>query len=134
MSSEAQKLLERVFPYLEILATVAAAPDNESTATPVWFVVDPTQNMRADPSRVAEQITGPFFSRQSAQDYLKSRRYAYGPNACVYCASGYWSQEYKALYAASKCARDLIADLTNPDEMCPGCCEFVSKCICPRSA
>jgi hypothetical protein len=69
--------------------------DNEAAANPYWLVLDPAQNMSGCVHRLASQITGPFFSRESAEKYLKNRRYAYGKRAVVYCLSGYRSFEYK---------------------------------------
>jgi hypothetical protein len=86
---------------IEVLRTVAASVDNDGSSYPVWFIVDPKQNMRCDPSWAAEQLVGPFFSRKAAADHLASRRYAYSPKAIVYCKSAYWSQDYRKLYEAS---------------------------------
>ncbi len=71
---------------------------NEHTETPWWLIIDPKQNLSTGSQGVyaiADMITGPFFSREEAQNHLESRRYAFGKNACVYCHSGYWAGQYK---------------------------------------
>lgn len=67
----------------------------EGTAYPWWAIIDPHQNMRCSPHVAAGQITGPFFSREDAEEFLKSTRYNFGPRAVVYCLSGYKSKQYR---------------------------------------
>jgi len=71
---------------------------NEGTEAPWWAIVDPRQNLKTDKAgvaNIASMITGPFFSRESAENHLSARRYNFGKNAAVWCFSGYWSHEYK---------------------------------------
>lgn len=75
--------------------TVEVTGDNECTDSPWWAVVDPAQNMRAEVAIAAGQISGPFFSRAEAEDYLKSRHYDYSNRAVVWCFSGYHSTQWK---------------------------------------
>ncbi len=83
--------------------TIHVSEKNESTAYPWWMIVDPQQNFKTNNEglhRIASMITGPFFSREEAEAVLRQRRYHYGPNAKVYCASGYATVEYRdAIYA-----------------------------------
>lgn len=76
-------------------------PNAEATAYPWWAIVDPRQVMRLSGghglARTAGAITGLFFSREAAQDYLDSHRYNYGPHAAVWCFSGHASREYRDL-------------------------------------
>lgn len=74
---------------------IEVSEENEGTESPWWMIIDPSQNMRLDVSAVAHQITGPFFSRETAQAHLTNRIYAFSDRARVYCHSGYWSEEYK---------------------------------------
>jgi hypothetical protein len=67
----------------------------EATESPYWLILDPHQMMKPDAFALSSMITGPFFSRAEAQDHLSARRYAFGKHACVFCASGYWSERYK---------------------------------------
>jgi hypothetical protein len=71
----------------------------EGTSYPWWMIVTPVQNLdkgRAGASRIAMgAITGPFFSRESAESYLKATRYNFGKGTVVWCASGHESREYR---------------------------------------
>ena len=93
--------------------------DNEGTDSPYWLLIDPgflierlTPGVNeegeeysfdvTDESAVEKlgediphMITGPFFSRADAGEYLKRRRYEYSSHAYIWCASGYWSDKYK---------------------------------------
>jgi hypothetical protein len=77
---------------------------NEGTESPYWLIIDPRQAMRCDVAEIASMITGPFFSREAAENHLRNRRYAFGKNAGVWCHSGYSSAQYKY---ACKQAREL---------------------------
>lgn len=86
-----------------MIISLEVSEKNEGTESPYWLILDPKQNMRTDVYQLAAQITGPFFSRESAQRHLEARRYAYSEKACVYCHSGYYSEQYKlACRAAAK--------------------------------
>lgn len=81
--------------------TVEVSEKNEGTAEPWWMIIDPMQSMRTDREacyKIAGMITGPFFSREEAQEHLENRRHAFGKNAVVYCHSGCWTREYKAAH------------------------------------
>jgi len=69
--------------------------DNEATDSPYWLILEPQQNMILSINMLAGQITGPFFSRKSAQNFLDRTRYNFTSRALVYCCSGYNSQQYK---------------------------------------
>lgn len=77
--------------------TLEVSDLNEGTDSPWWIIVNPKM-MMSGPHCIPDMITGPFFSRESAEQHLSSRRYAFGKNAYVYCCSGYWSGEYKEAY------------------------------------
>ena len=70
--------------------------ENEGTESPYWLIIDPKQMMRPDVYAVSGMITGPFFSRESAERHLKIRSHAFSKRARVFCHSGYWSEEYKS--------------------------------------
>lgn len=78
----------------------------EGTSAPWWMIIDPEQNLSKGEDgvyRIAHMITGPFFSRKEAQDWLDKTRYNFGPNAVVYCHSGHQSKQYeKAWYDAKE--------------------------------
>lgn len=90
----------------DALAKLASAPDritttghNDFTSYPWWAVVDPRPGIvRRDEavSQYALAITGPFFSRASANEYLAAHRYRHGTLAAVWCFSGHASHDYRS--------------------------------------
>ena len=74
--------------------------DRELTRSPYWLILDPVQNMRCSPEVMAQNITGPFFSRKEAQAVLESGCCSFSPRAIVYCLSGNRSNKYRNLYKA----------------------------------
>ena len=80
----------------EIQDTLQQA-DNEATASPYWLILDPHQNMSCDLYSLASQISGIFFCRQDAVDYLEARRHAFSSRARVFCHSGHHSRKYTNL-------------------------------------
>jgi 3-mercaptopyruvate sulfurtransferase SseA len=76
--------------------TLEISERNEATSYPWWMIVDPAQNMPARVSWTADQVTGPFFSREEAEEVLRTERYRFGKRAAVYCHSGHRTREYKA--------------------------------------
>jgi len=78
--------------FIEIKLKVSTK--NECTESPWWIIIDLHQMFRLDVCDVASMITGPFFSREEAQEHLERRHYAYSEYAKVYCHSGYYSPQY----------------------------------------
>lgn len=73
---------------------------NEGTAYPFWIIIDPAQNFKTDSDgihRIAGMITGVWFSREAAQEFLDKTRYNFSKSARVYCHSGYYSQDWVEL-------------------------------------
>ena len=82
---------------------IEVSEKNESTRSPWWVIVDPKQMMKPDCHAVMiGMITGPFFSRESAQNHLNNRRHAFSKRAVVYCASGCDSYEYDRAYSEAE--------------------------------
>ena len=77
----------------------------EGTDSPYWLIIEPRQMMRLDVHAVSAMITGPFFSREEAQQHLEARHYNFSSHAKVYCHSGYHSFQYKN---AIRQARDAL--------------------------
>ena len=71
--------------------------DNEATRSPYWLILDPMQNMRCSIHVMAGGITGPFFCREDAENFLRATRYNFSDRAHVYCLSGHNSKKYDAL-------------------------------------
>ena len=90
----------------DTLPNIKDSDKNEGTAYPWWAIVIPRQIMRKDPHAIACCIKGVYFSRESAEAHLNSRRYEYGENAIVHCFGGYWSAEYNQLLKDVSMFRD----------------------------
>jgi hypothetical protein len=70
---------------------------NEGTSAPWWIIVDPRQSFEIGIQgvlNISQMVTGPFFSREEAENELQERRYDYGKSAAVHCRSGYHSRQY----------------------------------------
>lgn len=80
----------------EIAETLKKA-DNEGTRAPWWIIIDPKQNFTIDHNRIASMITGPFFSRPDAEEFLQRTRYNFSKHARVFCHSGCYSKKYENL-------------------------------------
>ena len=99
---------------------------NESTAYPFWIIIDPRQNFHTGNQglhNIAGMTTGVWFSRESAEEYLKNHRYNFGENARVYCHSGYYSQEWVELpkeLKKAEVASELLGALEKIKSMCDG--------------
>lgn len=77
--------------------TLDVSEKNEGTSYPWWLIIDPEQNLSKDERaiyNIAGMITGPFFSRDSAQNFLNATRYNFSKHAVVYCHSGGYSDEW----------------------------------------
>jgi len=80
---------------------------NEGTADPWWMILDPGQNMNCDIFILAEMITGPFFSREEANQVLKERKHHYSNRARVFCASGCYTHQYSEKYRQAESTQPL---------------------------
>jgi len=77
---------------------IEVSEKNEGTWCPWWAILDPHQFFRATKEGIydlASMVTGPYFSREEAQEQLDRRRYDYGPHACVFCFTGCHSGQYQ---------------------------------------
>lgn len=76
---------------------------NEGMASPWWVIVDPKQMMEPSCYTVMiGMVTGPYFSREEAQEYLDNHRYNFSRRAVVYCASGCYSGQYNRAYCKAE--------------------------------
>ena len=81
----------------------------EGTQYPWWAVIDPDRvrgyKGRTNEHRVEEAasaVIGPFLSRASAEEHLRAKRHRYGPNAVVYCMTGYYSMDWRQFCEGTK--------------------------------
>ncbi len=81
----------------ETIINTLKSANNEATSAPYWLILDPGQNMNCDIYQLAAMITGPFFCREDAEDFLKATRYNFSARAKVYCHSGCYSYKYSEL-------------------------------------
>ncbi len=51
--------------------------------------------MRCDVGLTASMITGVFFSRETAEEFLQNHKYRYSDRAKVFCFSGHNSMDWK---------------------------------------
>ena len=77
----------------QIVDTLHGA-DQESTSSPYWIIIDPHQMFAFDVNDVASMITGIFFCREDAEEFLQRTRYNFSKHAKVYCHSGCYSTKY----------------------------------------
>jgi len=76
---------------------------NEATAYPWWAILNPRMGgMSAH--NISSTITGPFFSRESAEEYLQAKSHRFSPKAEVWCLSGHESRHYRAAIDAARAA------------------------------
>jgi hypothetical protein len=86
----------------EIIETLRNV-DTECTSAPYWIIIDQRGQVKSiDPHRIASFITGIFFSRVDAENFLSDTRYNFSKNAIVYCCSGCYSRKYYDLCKSIK--------------------------------
>lgn len=63
------------------------------------MIIDPRAvgNIKTTVGDIANCITGPFLSRETAEAYLEGTKYNFSKEAKVYCFSGYESEEWRKL-------------------------------------
>jgi hypothetical protein len=70
--------------------------ENDATAFPVWAIC-----LKAGFGHIV-WLSGPWFNRRDAEDFLKARNYRFPVKAFVYCFSGEESWHWKELYAIAR--------------------------------
>lgn len=119
---------------MQTLRALLAAPldpsKREAAAFPWWFIFDPAliagkcMSFKLAGSNGVSCVTGPFFSRESAEEAMRARHYEYSIHAFVYCPTGHRSPDYRALLELAKAE---TAEWPAVDsEPCP-CCRVVTK-------
>ncbi len=77
---------------------IKISDDHEGTRTPFWIIIEPRQNLYTDRDgviNIKSMITGLWFSREAAENHLKTNRYNYNKHAMVYCHAGCYSQDWE---------------------------------------
>jgi hypothetical protein len=80
------------------------------TNSPFWIIVEPKQILKKDAEQIASCVTGIFFSRESAQQYLDAHCYNFADNTIVYGCAGHHNDEY---WQAIKNGKKAV--FTNPE-------------------
>ena len=77
---------------------------NEGTEAPYWVIINNWSQLLSekDYDRTASFITGVFFSRESAEEYLQAHRYNFSEHAVIYCMSGYGTDWGKLVKESSQ--------------------------------
>lgn len=106
----------------EILAAPLDPNRREASSYPWWFILDPkaltARAMSAQQVINAigmSAVTGPFFSRESAAEYLAATRYNFGKDAIVWCASGCFSKGYADLLGLARHSAQVAKFLERKD-------------------
>jgi hypothetical protein len=76
--------------------------ENEGVGAPWWIIIDPFVKNIETAEQVSGMITGPFFSKEAAENYLFSKRYHFSNKARVLCKSGSPSAQYSYAYHVAK--------------------------------
>lgn len=76
--------------------------DMRGPFTYAYYILDPKQNMKCSVEALASQITGPFFSRSSAEEYLNFNSHQFSMRALVYGISANPSKLYSNLLEVTK--------------------------------
>lgn len=89
----------------ELLASCVDPDKCESTAYPYWIIIDPKMPLASMDHLIhliARAVTGPFFSREAAQEHLTLANHHFSAHAKVYCASGHASWQWQHLLRMGK--------------------------------
>ncbi len=89
--------------------------EHEGTSVPYWLILDPHYATR-NAAAMANDIVGPFFSREEAEDVFNSIRHKLSDGAKVFCLSGHLATQYcTARRQADAAARELVVPPTPVD-------------------
>lgn len=102
---------------------------NEGTSYPFWIIIDPHQNFSKGSQglhNIAGMITGVWFSRETAEEYLKNHRYNFGEGARVYCHSGCYSGDWIELNKELKKQQSAPELLEALKELIPFASEWIN--------
>lgn len=80
----------------ELAMRLRAWTDSEFTEYPLWAIGEMHEGIGF------VWVCGPWFDRESAEAFLKAKRYRYGKDAIVYCLSGGQSSNYQDVQEIAK--------------------------------
>lgn len=79
--------------------TIDVSEKNEGTNAPWWIIIDTMGITKIENfQNITPMISGPFFSREHAENYLKNNKHNYSDDAIVYCKSGFHNHKYVSAY------------------------------------
>lgn len=79
--------------------TIEVSEKNEGTTAPWWVIIDPKRcAVKRDYNSIANAITGPFFSRETAEVYLKAKSHNFSDKAITYCMCAVMYSDYREQY------------------------------------
>lgn len=116
---------------------VSLSKNCEMTTYPWWGIINPEQIMtNKEPDPIAARITGPFFSRESAEAFLQKTRYNFSKYAVVWCFSGCYSEDWinftksmPMIETAPEMCHDLDEAVV---EMCHNCPSNTGSGVCDK--
>ena len=85
--------------------TIKITGDYEANQYPFWVIIDPEQNLNKNIDgvyNISSMITGLWFSRATAEEYLKNHRYNYSKNAVVFSFGAVMYCDYAEAIANSE--------------------------------
>lgn len=101
--------------------------DNEATSMPAWWITTPRFGS-GDPGVILSSVLGPFWSREAAEDWLKTKGYRFTKKSKVFCGSLHDNPELRKLYELSRRmgkAKKPIGDIANR----PAWCQLVGAAL-----
>lgn len=74
----------------------------ENKVAPYWLIIDPRQMLKPSASVLGSFLSGIFFDRASAQDYLNAKKYNFSNRAKVCCLEGNMSSVYSSAFESAR--------------------------------
>jgi hypothetical protein len=75
---------------------IDVSEEYEGTTYPRWCILERERCKRGAP--IENCIVGPFFSREEAEDSLRTNKHLFDNSAEIWCLSGYLSGQYKMAF------------------------------------
>lgn len=108
--------------------TIELSDNREGTMAPFWMIIDPKQMMKPDDAEVAmSMVFGPWFSREDAEDHLKTCHYRYSKRAVVWCMSGHTSMQWRNAVRDAQKGNDAFSQMLKVLEEVKECSYYWSE-------